>query len=36
MMGAEMTNTEVLVSEVAPRPDPGRQYASWVNRRWQV
>jgi hypothetical protein len=34
--GAEMTSTEVPVSEVAPRPDPGRQYVGWVNGRWQV
>ena len=35
-MGAEMTDTEVPVSEVAPCPDPGRQYVGWVNGRWQV
>ena len=36
MTGAEMTNTEVPISEVAPCPDPGWQYVSWVDRRWQV
>ena len=25
-MGAKETDTEVPISEVAPRPDPGRQY----------
>ena len=35
-MGVEMADTEVPVSEVAPCPDPGRQYVSWVDRGWQV
>ena len=34
--GAEMTDTEVPVSEVAPRPDLGRQYVAWVEGRWLV
>ena len=34
--GAEMTDKEVPVSEVAPRPNPGRQYVGWVHGRWQV
>jgi hypothetical protein len=31
--GAEMTDTEVPISEVTPRPDPGRQYACRLG--WQ-
>ena len=34
--GAEMTDTVVPVSEVAPRPDPGRQYAGWAGGGLQV
>ena len=36
--GAEMTDTEVPVSEVVPCPDPGRrwQYAGWAGRVLQV
>ena len=34
--GAEVTDTEVLVSEVAPCPDPGRQYAGWAGGVLQV
>jgi hypothetical protein len=29
-MGAEETDTEVPISEMAPRPDPGRQYVGWA------
>ena len=36
MTGAEMTDTEVPVSEIAPCLVPGRQCAGWVDRRWQV
>ena len=35
-MGAEETDTELPISEVTPRPDPGRQYVGWVDGRWQV
>ena len=34
--GVEVTDTEVPVPEVAPRPDPGRQYAGWIDGRRQV
>ena len=34
--GAEMTDTEVPISEVAPRLIPGRQYVGLVDGRWQV
>ena len=35
-MGAEMADTEVPVSEVAPRPDSGRQSAGWIDGVRQV
>ena len=35
-MGAEMADTEVPVSDVAPRPDPRQKYAAWIDRRWLV
>ena len=35
-MGVEMTDMEVPNSEVAPRPDPGRQYVGWAGRVLQV
>ena len=35
-MGAEMADTEVPVSEVAPRPDLGRQYVGRTDRKWQA
>ena len=35
-MGAEETNTEVLISEVAPHPDPGWQYVGWAGRMLQL
>ena len=34
--GAEMTDAEVPVSEVAPRLIPGRRYVGWVDGRRQV
>ena len=33
-IGAEMADTEVPVLEVAPRPDPGRQYVGWADGVW--
>ena len=35
-MGVEKTDTEVLVSEVEPCPDPGRYYAGWAEGVLQV
>ena len=35
-MGAEETDTEVPISEMAPRPDPGRQYVGWAGGVLQV
>ena len=35
-MGAEETDTEVPISEVAPRPDPGRQYVGRAGGVLQV
>ena len=35
-MGAEETDTEVLISEVAPCPDPGRQYVGRAGGVLQV
>ena len=35
-MGAEDTDTEVPISEMAPRPDPGRQYVGWAGGVLQV
>jgi hypothetical protein len=35
-MGAEMIDTEVPISEVAPRPDPGRQYVGRAGGVLQV
>ena len=34
--GAEETDTEVPISEVAPRPDSGRQYVGWAGGVLQV
>ena len=34
--GAEETDTEVPISEVAPHPDPGRQYVGWAGGVLQV
>ena len=36
MTGAEETDAEVLISEVAPHPDPGWQYVGWAGRVLQV
>ena len=35
-MGAEEIDTEVPISEMTPRPDPGRQYVGWAGGVLQV